>query len=60
MDAHIQNRDPRAGRAVRIVEGNASGRLGSNQVQRRVVNVRSPEIDGFGRPALGDMARGRR
>lgn len=51
---------PDADGNVTIIEGNAGGRPGSNQVQRRVVNVRSPEIDGFGRPALGDMTRGRR
>lgn len=45
---------------VTIVEGNAGGTPGHNQVQRRTVNVASPEIDGFGRPALGDMTRGQR
>ena len=43
---------------VTIVEGNAGAGEGSNRVQRRTVNVRDPGIDGFGRPALGDMTQG--
>ncbi len=44
---------------IEIVEGNAGGTSGSNRVQTRRVNIRSEHIDGFGRPALGDMTRGR-